>query len=127
MYILQHLDQRMDSDFLSQKSRLLCYKYGLSTGRLTVECPVNPISTNVRDSGINFPLEHALAEVAKANKILELLHRTSKINQNKLFFFKTHITPVSEYCSLSYSSMRQWDRTAAENVQRVFLKRIVDI
>lgn len=92
-------------DLSAGKSCILCYKRTLSTGSLIIGGQIIPNSNKVRDFGLNKSCsanlsEHALAQAAKANKIVRLLHRTFKLNQSKLSLLKTHVKPILEYFSL---------------------------
>lgn len=116
--------------FSAEKSNIISYKCHVPTGIFKINDQVIPVTAQVRDLGLHYSnsfnfSEHAAIQVAKARKLIGLIHRTFRFPDSKLIIYKSHVRPILEYCSMICSNMRQCDRIEIENTQRIFTKRLL--
>lgn len=83
----------MNDEVLSLKKLHPLHKCVLSKWRLAIGGQTIPIPIKLGESGLNYSCSfHIFGEhtqIAKASKLVKLLHRTFKLNRSRLMLFKT--------------------------------------
>lgn len=107
------------------------YESNLSRKRFKVGIQNTRVVDAFRDFGpktfSSYILEHALAQVSKANKTSGLLNMMFGANQSEVDAFETYVRLFPVYNSSIYSSTRQGNRMVTDDTHHALTKRPVGI